>query len=120
MKDTTIPVTCGYARVSTTYDATRNLETQLHVLQDFGIREEHVFADEMAGSTISRPGWNEPMARVRHGDTIVVAWLDRSSRNFDEGVRIQAASPSGTAASWPSGKASTLLMTVPRPSSSAG
>ena len=30
------------------------------------------------------------MARVQPKDTIVVVWLDRFSRNFDEGVRIQA------------------------------
>ena len=30
------------------------------------------------------------MARVKPNDTIVVVWLDRFSRNFDEGVRIQA------------------------------
>ena len=30
------------------------------------------------------------MARVQPNDTIVLVWLDRFSRNFDEGVRIQA------------------------------
>ena len=29
------------------------------------------------------------MAGVRPNDTIVVAWLDRFSRHFDDGVRIQ-------------------------------
>ncbi len=85
-----IPVTYGYARVSKTDDATRNLETQLHILQEFGIRGEHIFADEMTGSSMSRPAWNELMARVRPNDSVVVAWLDRFSRNFDEGVRVQA------------------------------
>ena len=32
----------------------------------------------------------ELMSRVQPGDTIVVAFLDRFSRNFEEGVRIQA------------------------------
>ena len=85
-----IPVTHGYARVIKTDDVTRNLETQLHTLQEFGIREEHIFTDEMTGSSMVRPAWNELMNRVRPNDTIVVAWLDRFSRNFDEGVRIQA------------------------------
>ena len=83
------PVTYGYARVSKTDDATRNLKTQLHILQELGIREEHIFADEMTGSSMSRPAWSELMARVRSNDSVVVAWLDRFSRNFDEGVRIQ-------------------------------
>ena len=30
------------------------------------------------------------MSRVQPGDTIVIAFLDRFSRNFEEGVRIQA------------------------------
>ena len=85
-----IPVTNEYASVSKTDGATRNLETQLHMLQEFGIREEHIFADEMTGGSMSRPAWNELMTRVRPSDTIVVAWLDQFSRNFDEGVRIQA------------------------------
>ena len=44
----------------------------------------------MTGRLMSRPGWNELVARVQPNDTIVVVWLDRFSRNFDEGVRIQA------------------------------
>ena len=30
------------------------------------------------------------MTRVQEGDTIVAAFLDRLSRNFEDGVRIQA------------------------------
>ena len=44
----------------------------------------------MTGRVMSRPVWDELMTRVRPNDTIVVVWLDRFSRNFDEGVRIQA------------------------------
>ena len=50
-----IPVTYGYARVSKTDEATQNLETQLHILDQYGIREEHIFTDEMTGSSMSRP-----------------------------------------------------------------
>ena len=85
-----IPVIYGYARVSKTDDAARNLETQLHILHEYGIREEYIFADEMSGSSMSRPAWNQLIATVRPNDAIVVAWLDRFSRDFDEGVRIQA------------------------------
>ena len=38
-----IPVSCGCAGVSKSDDATWNLETQLHVPQDFGIWENHIF-----------------------------------------------------------------------------
>ena len=37
-----IPVTCGHARISKTDDDTRNPETRLHVLQEFGIPEERI------------------------------------------------------------------------------
>ena len=54
-----VPVTYGYDQVSKTDDATRNLETRIHILRKLGIREEHIFTDEMTGSSMSRPTWNE-------------------------------------------------------------
>ena len=66
-----IPVTYGYAQVSKTYDTTRNLETQLHILQQFGIRGEHIFTREMTGRPMPRPGWNELMTPVQPNDTVV-------------------------------------------------
>ena len=53
-----IPVAHGYARVSKPDDATRSPETQHHVLQEFGIREEHILTDGITGSSLSRP-WLE-------------------------------------------------------------
>ncbi len=55
------PVTYGYARVSKTDDATRNPETQLQVLQECGIREEHIFT-----------GGNELMTPVQPNDSVGV------------------------------------------------
>ena len=85
-----IPVTYGYARVSKSDRDDRNLETKLRQLASYGIREELIFSDVKNGRLMSRPGWDEFMARVQPKYTIVVVWLDRFSRNFDEGVRIQA------------------------------
>ena len=85
-----IPVTYGYARVSKSDRDDLNLETQLRELANHGIRQELIFSDLMTGRLMSRPGWDELMARVQPNDTVVVVWLDRFSRNFDEGVRIQA------------------------------
>ena len=87
-----IPVTYGCARVSKTDDATRNLETQLHVPQDFEVWEDHIFEGAMLGSSISRFAWSDLIARTRPNYTVTVdvAWLDRFNRNFDEDVRIQA------------------------------
>ena len=85
-----LPVTYGYAWVSKADDEARNLETQLRILADHGIRKDLIFSDVASGRTMSRTGWMELMSRVKPGDTIVVAFLDRFSRNFEEGVRIQA------------------------------
>ena len=87
---TTLPVTYGYARVSKSDDDARNLETQLRLLADHGIREDLIFSDIATGRTLRRAGWQELMSRLRPGDTLAVAFLDRLSRNFEDGVRIQA------------------------------
>ena len=87
---TTLPVTYGYARVSKSDDEARNLETQLRLLADHGIRADLIFSDIATGRTLRRAGWQELMSRLRPGDTLAVAFLDRLSRNFEDGVRIQA------------------------------
>ena len=85
-----IPVTCGYARVSKADDESKNLDTQLMLLADHGVRRDLVNSDVDSGRDLQRNGWQELMARVQVGDTIVVAFPDRLSRNFEDGVRIQA------------------------------
>ena len=86
----THPVTYGYARVSKADDDSKNLETQLQLLADHGIRRDLIFTDVASGRTMNRPGWQDLMSRIQPGDTVAVAFLDRLSRNFEEGVRIQA------------------------------
>ena len=51
---TTLPITYGYARVSKTDDDSRNLETQLRLLADHGIREDLIFSDIATGRTLRR------------------------------------------------------------------
>ena len=58
-----IPVTYGYARVSKSDRDDRNLETQLRELAIHGIREELIFSDVMTGRLMSRPGWDDLVAR---------------------------------------------------------
>ena len=87
---TTIAVAYGYARVSKADDESKNLDTQLMLLAEHGIREDLVYSDVASVRNLQRPGWQELMTRVQDGDTIVVAFLDRLSRNFEDGVRIQA------------------------------
>ena len=71
-----LPVTYGYARVSKADDDAKNLDTQLRLLAHHGIREDLIFTDVASGRTMNRPGWR--------------ALMDRFSRHFEEGVRIQA------------------------------
>ena len=78
-----IPVTYGYARVSKSDQDDRELANH-------GIRQEHIFSGQMTGRVMSRPGWDELMARVQPNHITVVVWLDRFSRNFDDVVQIQA------------------------------
>ena len=85
-----IPVTYGYVRVSKSDRDEKNLETQLRILEGHGVRQEHIFRDVQSGRSFHRNGWQELMDRIQTGDTIVVCWLDRFSRNFEEGVAIQA------------------------------
>ena len=83
-------VTYGYARVSKADDEARNLETQLRLLDNHGVRSHLIYRDVASGRSLARSGWQGLMEVVRPGDTIMVAFLDRLSRNFEEGVRIQA------------------------------
>ncbi len=87
---TTFPVIYGYARVSKADDDSKNLETQLRILDGHGIRDHLVFTDVASGRSLQRPGWQALMKVLQPGDTVAVAFLDRFSRNFEEGVRIQA------------------------------
>ena len=63
---------------------------QFGILADFEIREDLIYSDMASGRTMNRSGWVDLMSRVQPGETIVVAFLDRFSRNFEEGVRIQS------------------------------
>ena len=80
----------GYGRVSKADDESKNLDTQLLFLAEHGIRSDLVYSDVASGCNLQRSGWQQLMTRVQEGDTIVVAFLDRLSRNFADGLRIQA------------------------------
>ena len=59
-----LSVTYGYARVSKADDDARNLETQLRILVDHGIRKDLIFSDVSSGRTMTRIGWLDLMSRV--------------------------------------------------------
>ena len=92
---TMIAVTYGYARVSKADDESKNLDTQLMLLAEHGIRPELIYSDVgLAAVTrnarAGRDWWpasgmgTPPLDR----DTIAVVFLDQLSRNYEDGVRI--------------------------------
>lgn len=66
----------GYARVST---ADQNLDTQLEVLRQIGCHE--IFQDRITGVATSRPGLDQLLVKLRHGDVVVVARFNRLGRD---------------------------------------
>ena len=117
---TMLPVTYGYARVSKSDDEARNLDAQLRRLADHGIRADLMFSDIATGRTLRRTDWQELMSRLWPGDTLAVAFLDRLSRNFEDGVRIQADLTERNIGIVALGRTSTPATAAPRPSSSVG
>lgn len=68
----------GYARVSTT---SQTNDRQLDALVAAGVADSDIFTDKISGARQSRPGLDDLLGRVREGDTIVVASLDRLGRS---------------------------------------
>jgi DNA invertase Pin-like site-specific DNA recombinase len=67
----------GYARVST---PEQKLDAQLDALKRAGCKK--IFSDRLGGTTTTRPGWEQLMAYVRPGDTLMVTELSRMSRSL--------------------------------------
>jgi len=67
----------GYARVST---LDQKLDAQLDALQRAGCQK--IFSDRLGGLTVTRPGWEQLLAYVRPGDTLIVTELSRMSRSL--------------------------------------
>lgn len=77
--------TYGYARVSSRGQAAygNGLGVQRAQLREAGATE--LYEDVLTGTTMDRPQWNELMAALAPGDTLVVAKLDRVARTATEG-----------------------------------
>ena len=59
-------------------------ETQLQALADAGVEPANVYPDVGSSGSVpvsDRPGWTELDTKLRRGDTVTVAALDRISRN---------------------------------------
>ena len=80
------PVTeYGYGRVSST---SQNLDRQIRELLAHGVKNENIFTDKYTGATISRPGFQALLKKVKPGDVIFICSFDRLGRNYDETVEV--------------------------------
>lgn len=68
----------GYIRVST---VSQTLDRQTDALIAAGIAPADIFSDKISGARQSRPGLDDLLSRVRSGDSITVASLDRLGRS---------------------------------------
>ena len=72
----------GYARCSTDR---QDLSAQRKALQDLGVSSDYIYTDHgLTGTSSARPGLDQALAAVRHGDTLVVAKLDRLARSVPD------------------------------------
>ena len=69
----------GYARVS---KLEQNLDLQKDALLSAGCAAENIITDEISGANPERPGLNNLLGKLRHGDELVVWRLDRLGRSI--------------------------------------
>lgn len=80
----------GYVRVSTQFEESKEknqtFDRQLKILKDYGVKEINIFKDRITGGskTEERQGYNELMATVMSGDTIIVSEMSRFSRSLQD------------------------------------
>ena len=66
---TTAGITYGYIRVSTTL---QHDDRQRMAMEEFGVKEDYLFADKQSGKDFDRPAYVSMMAALKPGDTVVV------------------------------------------------
>ena len=69
----------GYARVSA---RDQNLERQIVALREAGC--ETIYQDKASGKDLNRPEYQKMKAELQPGDCVVLASLDRLSRNYKD------------------------------------
>lgn len=75
----------GYARVSRD---NQNLELQINALQFAGCEEDLIFTDKVSGAKSMRPGLEQCLEELKHGDTLIVWRLDRLGRSMSHLVKL--------------------------------
>src|SRR4051812_33865612 len=75
----------GYARVSTD---DQDLTLQIDSLTGLGICPDDIFTEKISGAKTDRPGLDACLAKLQHGDTLVVWRLDRLGRSMHHLVEL--------------------------------
>jgi len=71
----------GYIRVSS---KDQNTARQEDALNEFGVDAVNLFIDKQSGKDFERKQYRKLLKRLRRGDCIVIASLDRLGRNYKE------------------------------------
>ncbi len=71
----------GYARVSS---KDQRLDRQMDALLAAGVERKNIVSDKQSGKNFSRKGYERLRRRLRPGDTLYIASIDRLGRNYQE------------------------------------
>ena len=71
----------GYMRVSS---RDQNEARQYAALLREGIGEEQIYLDKQSGKNFQRPAYKRLVRRLRKGDVLYIASIDRLGRNYEE------------------------------------
>ena len=66
----------------------QDLTLQIDSLVGLGVNRDDIFTDKISGAKTERPGLDACLARLQHGDTLVVWRLDRLGRSMNHLVEL--------------------------------
>ena len=75
------PKTYGYIRVSST---DQNADRQLIAMRNNDVPKRHIYMDKQSGKDFERPQYRRLVRRIRPGDLLYIASIDRLGRNYEE------------------------------------
>lgn len=73
--------TYGYIRVSS---VDQNEERQRVALRKKGVEDKNIYIDKISGKDFNRPRYKRLVQRLRSGDLLYIASIDRLGRNYEE------------------------------------
>lgn len=71
----------GYIRVSSKDQCE---DRQWLALKQFDIPRKNIYVDKVSGKNFDRPQYNRLVKRLKKGDVLIVLYIDRLGRNYDE------------------------------------